>query len=145
MAVTPHVFPQAVQRLLADKSMDLNTDSLKVMLLSAYTWSNAHSTITAVKAAGTEATGTGYTAGGATLAGVTVATSGLVTTLDCNDVTWTTSTVSAAHAVFYDAQGGTDATNYPLVHWDLGGTQSTTAGTFSLTISGSGLLTVTSS
>lgn len=145
MAVTAHTYPQTLLRAINSKTIDLDTDSLKVMLFTAYTYANTHATMTTVKAAGTETSGTGYTAGGVALTSVTASTSGFVTTLTCANPSWTTATFSAAHAVFYDAAGGTDATNYPVAHWDLGGTQSVTAGTFTLTISGTGLLTITGS
>jgi hypothetical protein len=123
--------------------MNLSTDSLKVMLFSAYTFANTHATITDVKGAGTEASGAGYTAGGQALTSVTLSTTGTVTTLTCANPAWASSTISAAYAVFYDAQGGTDATNLPICYWDLGGTSSSSAGTFTLTINGSGLVTFT--
>lgn len=144
MAVTAFTYPQFQQKV-GTKLVNLSTDSLKVMLFSAYTFTNTHATMTNVKAAGTETTGTGYTAGGQALTSVSLATSGAVTTLTCANPSWTTATITAAYAVFYDAAGGTDATNYPICYWNLGGSQSTTAGTFTLTVSGSGLLTVTSS
>jgi hypothetical protein len=144
MAVTAFTYPQYQQKANT-KLVNLSTDSLKVMLFSAYTFANTHATMTNVKAAGTETSGTGYTAGGAALSSVTLNTSGAVTTLDCADPQWTTATFTAAYAVFYDAQGGTDATNYPICYWNLGGSQSVTSGTFVLTVSGSGLLTITSS
>lgn len=114
------------------------------MLLAAYTPSSAHATMADVLAAATEASGTGYTAGGQALSGVSLSTSGSVTTLTCSNASWPSSTITAAFAVFYDAAGGTNATNYPLVYWDFGGSQASAAGTFTLGISASGLLTWTS-
>lgn len=145
MAVTAHAYPQFQQKALT-KTVNVSTDALKVMLLSAYTFANTHATMADVVAAGTEATGTGYTAGGQALTSVTLSTpTGTVTTLTCANPSWTTSTITAAFAVFYDAAGGTNATNYPICYWDFGGSQSSSAGTYTLTISGSGLYTVTSS
>lgn len=144
MAVTAHVYPQ-IQQKLGTKAVNLSTDSLKVMLLSAYTWANTHTTMADVIAAGTEATGTAYTAGGQALTGVSLTTTGLVTTLTCASPSWAASTITASAAVFYDAAGGTNATNFPIVTWDLGGSQSSSAAAFTLTISGSGLLTITAS
>lgn len=144
MALSAHVYPEA-QQSLASKALNLSSDSLKVLLMASYTFATSHATMTAVKAAGTEASGTGYTAGGVALTGVSLSTSGEVTTLTCTSPSWGSSTITAAYAVFYDAQGGTDATNVPLVYWDFGGSQSSTAGTFTLTINASGLLTFTAS
>lgn len=144
MTVTSHNYPKGVEDALK-KQLNLSTDSLKVMLFASYTYSSSHASMTDVKGAGTEATGTGYTAGGQALTGVTVSTSGTTTTLTCANPSWGSSTITAAYAVFYDAQGGTDATNVPLVFWDLGGSQSSSSGSFTLTINGSGLLAFASS
>lgn len=144
MAVTAHAYPQFQQKL-GTKTVNLSTDSLKVMLLSAYTFANTHATITDVLGAGTEATGTAYSAGGQALTSVTLSTSGTVTTLTAANPSWAASSISAAFAVFYDAQGGTNATNFPFCYWDLGGTLTSSAGAFTLTVNGSGLYAVTSS
>lgn len=144
MAVTAHVYPK-FQEAVAKKTVNLATDSLKVMLLSAYTFANTHASMTDVKGAGTEASGTGYTTGGQALTSVTVSTSGTVTTFDAADPAWASSSIAANTAVFYDAQGGTDSTNIPIAYWDLGGTQTSASGTFTLTINASGIVTFTAS
>lgn len=144
MAVTAHAYPQTQQKL-GTKTLNLSSDSLKVMLLSAYTFANTHATMADVLAAGTEVTGTGYTAGGQALSSVTFATSGTVTTLDSADPSWGASTITASFAVFYDAAGGTNSTNIPICYWDFGGAQSSSSGSFTLTLNASGLYTVTSS
>jgi hypothetical protein len=144
MAVTAHVYPQ-VQQKLGTKAINLSADSLKAALFASYTYSTAHATMTDVKGAGAEASGTGYTAGGQALTSVTLTTSGSTTTLTCANPSWASSTITAAYVVFYDASGGTDATNFPICYWDLGGSQSSSSGTFTLTINGSGLVTFTAS
>lgn len=144
MAVVAHTYPQ-VQQKLGTKLVNLSTDGLKVMLLSAYTFANTHATMADVLAAGTEVSGTGYTAGGKALTSVVLTTSGTTTTLTCASPSWASSTVTASFAVFYDAAGGTNATNYPICYWDFGGTQSSSAATFLLTISASGFYQVSSS
>lgn len=145
MALTAHVYPQFQQKM-GTKAVNLSSDSLKVMLLSAYTFANTHTTITDVKGAGTETSGAGYTAGGVALVSPTIATSGLVTTITTGtNPSWTTATFTASYAVWYDAQGGTDATNFPFAYWDFGGAVAVTASTYTLTISGSGIVTITAS
>lgn len=144
MAVTAHTYPQ-VQQKMGTKAVNLSADSLKVMLLTAYTFANTHATMADVLGAGTEASGTGYTAGGQALTGVTFTTSGTTTTLTCANPSWSASTITAAFAVFYDAAGGTNATNYPFCYWDFGGSSSSSAGAFTLTVNGSGLYQITSS
>jgi hypothetical protein len=144
MPVTAHIYPK-FQESAVKKGVNVATDSLKVMLLSAYTFANTHATMADVKGAGTEASGTGYTAGGQALSSVTVSTSGNVTTIDCADPSWASSSVAAAYAVFYDAQGGTDSTNIPIACWDFGETKTSDDGTFTLTINASGVATLTAS
>lgn len=145
MAVTSHVYTMLTKSLV-DKVADLDSDTLKVMLFSAYTPAqDTHQFMTAIKAAGTESSGTGYSAGGQALTTVTLTKSGHVYTLDCDDVVWSSSTISATHAVFYDSTPGTDATNPGICYWDLGGTQSSSSAAFTLTINASGLVTVTAS
>lgn len=163
MAAAAHVFPNYTQDM-ATKAAGFSSLSgstkLAVALIHstspAITWnatSEAWTTMANFLAnagsALTEETGTGYSR--QTLTGVTCATSGLVTTLDCNDPSWASSTISATYAVFFDfTTGGTsaaanDATSQVLAYWDFGGTFTDTAGLFTLTINASGLVTWTSS
>lgn len=145
MALAAHVYPK-FQQTMGTKAVNLSTDSLKVMLLTTYTYANTHTTITDVKGAGSETTGTGYTAGGVALSSPTIATSGLVTTITTStNPSWTTATFTASYAVWYDAQGGTDATNFPFAYWDFGGAVPVTASTYTLTIAGGGIVTFTAS
>jgi hypothetical protein len=150
MAVTSKVYTKNAHSL-ATRLANLSTDSLKVMLLSAYTAGSTQNTAQFVSdvlaAPATEATGTGYSAGGATLTGVTLTDSGLVTTLTSGSPSWNAAggSLAAAFALFYDAQPGSNATNPVLCYWDLGGTQTATNATFTLTIAGSGLMTWTAS
>lgn len=150
MAVTSHVYTKVADSL-GQKKIDIDSDTIKVMLLSAYTVGTTQDTaqfVSDVKAAGTEAVGTGYTAGGATLATVSWSRSGHVYTLDFSvDPSWnaTGGALAAAYAVFYAASAGTDSTNPVICYWDLGGTQTATNGTFTLTLDAAGVLTVTGS
>lgn len=70
MAATAINFPALIDSL-AQKKVDFDSDTHKVMLLSAYTFAATHQYVSDVKGAGTEATGTGYTAGGAAITSVT--------------------------------------------------------------------------
>lgn len=89
-----------------------------------------------------EVSGAGYTAGGATLAGKTVVTTGLTFTFDANDIVWSSSTITARYAVFY-IDTGTASTSSLLCYWDFESDQISSSGNFTLTISGSGVITVT--
>lgn len=164
MAVTAHVFPFFTQLMTeGDQTHNVNlqtgtVDTCGVALYtgSGLTWNSTleGATTQALFAAGdgthalTEVSGTGYTTGGTALTSVGVTTSGLVTTLTCASPAWTTATFTASYALFFDTtagSAGTFATAIPMCYWDFGGAQSVSGATFTLTISGSGLVTWTSS
>lgn len=149
MAVTAHTYTKFANRL-GVKGVTINTDTWKCMLLSAYTVGTTQDTAefaADVLAVATEASGTGYTAGGATLTGVSWTASGHVYTFTGTIPAWNAAggSLAAAYAVFIDTTPGTNATNPVMCYWDLGGTQTATNGTFTLTASGSGIFTATGS
>lgn len=148
MAVTAHVYTKLALSL-ATKKIDLSSDTLKVMLLSAYTVGTTQDTaqfVSDVLAVATEASGTGYTSGGVTIASPTFTESGHVYTLDsATDPSWSSSTITAAYALIYDSTPGSNSTNPVLAYVDFGGNVSSAGGTYTLTINASGLLTITGS
>lgn len=143
MALTAKLYG-LYHKSLSNKEIDLDSDTLKVMLCtSAYTPNqDTHQYKSSVT---NEVAGAGYTAGGATLTGVTVAydTTTNTLTLDANDVTWASSTITARYAVFYDSSPATDATRPLIAYWDFGQDEISASGNFTLTISGSGIATLT--
>lgn len=145
MAVTAKQYGPS-NKHLTNGDVAFLTDTIKAMLLSAYTPSQAHETLADVLAAGTEASGSGYTARGLALTSKTITTSGLVTTLDAADISWTTSnpgTLAAAFVVFYK-DSGTNSSSYVIAYEDLGGTQTASnGGSFSVTVPG--IATITAS
>lgn len=148
MAVTGHTYTKLALSL-ATKKVDLTADTIKVMLLSAYTVGSTQDTaqyVADVLAVATEATGTGYTAGGTTISSPTFTETGHVYTLtSATNPSWASSTITAAYALIYDATPGSNATNPVIGYIDFGGNQSTSSGTFTLTINAAGLLTLTGS
>ncbi len=137
MAHTAKLFG-LVFKSLANKEIDFDSDTLKVMLCtSAYTPNqDTHQYKSSVT---NEVTGAGYTAGGATLDNVTVtydpALNALV--LDADDVTWPSSTLTARHAVVYD---DTPATNKPLIGYiTFEGDISSTSAPFQIVWNASGI------
>jgi len=97
-------------KLLLTGAIDLDTDTLKVALVtSSYTPSTAHDEWADVSA-NEVATGSGYTTGGVTLANP-VATS---STIDYDDVVWTSLTKTFRYAVIYKSGSGGGLTN-PLI------------------------------
>lgn len=102
-------FYNSFREYLADGTIDLDTHTFKVMLVSsAYTFSASHT----VKADITNelSTANGYTAGGATLGSVTWAHSGGTATFDAADTVWTASggSITARRAVIYDDTAASD-------------------------------------
>ena len=159
MAVSAHVFPSFSLNALK-KTLDVypGNDALDVLLITSgtYTWGATPETQTHVSefllGDGTNgALGEVLTTGGTNytrqaLSGVTLGDSGLVTTLDCNNPSWAAATFSAKYALFYDSTvGGTDSTNQIMCYWDFGASPGVNNTSFTLTISGSGLVTWTSS
>jgi hypothetical protein len=146
LAVTGHVYTKQLLAL-GSKLENYTSDTFKILLLSAYTPAvDTHEFVSDVLGAGTEASGTGYVAGGQSLASVTFTASGHVYTFTAGtNPSWNASggSLAAAYAVLADTSPGSNATNPVLAYWDFGGTQTATNSTFQLTISGSGLLTLT--
>ena len=128
---------------MLNKEIDFDSDTVKVALCtSSYTPNqDTHDYFNDVT---NEITGTGYTAGGATLTSKTATyTSGTnVLALDCADPTWTGATFTFRYAVFY-VSTGTSSTSPLLCYVDFITDQTVTAGTASLTVNASGLLTLT--
>ena len=114
-------------------AIDFDTDTFKMMLVtSSYTAAKTHTKRNAVT---NEVTGTGYTAGGNAAAAT-------VTKDDTNsrvDITfaitsWTTATITARAGVIYKSRGGASSADELVGYVDFGSDISSTAGTFSVTI-----------
>ena len=126
---------------LANKEIDLDSDTLKVMLCtSSYTPNqDTHRYKSDVT---NEISGTGYTAGGLALTSVTVSYDAPTNTfkLDAADPTWPTSTITARYAVFYDATPATDATRPLIAYVDFGADVTSSGGPFTDTLDANGIL-----
>lgn len=114
-------------------AIDFDTDTFKMMLVtSSYTAAKTHTKRNAVT---NEVSGTGYTAGGNAAAAT-------VTKDDTNsrvDITfaitsWTSSTITARAGVIYKSRGGASSADELVGYVDFGSDVSSTAGTFSVTI-----------
>jgi hypothetical protein len=93
----------SVAELIADGSIDLDTDTFKIVLLtSSYTPSQAHDELADLT--GQLSTANGYTSGGGTLTGVTWSQTSGVATFDSDAFVWTASggSIVARYAVIYD-------------------------------------------
>lgn len=143
MAVTAFLYGAFLGKL-ANKEIDLDSDTFKVMLCtSSYTPNqDTHDYKDDIT---NEVTGTGYTAGGATLGSVTWGyTSGTNTwKFDAADTQWASSTITARYAVIYDSSPGSDATR-PLVGYiDFGADVVSSGGNFDIVWNASGIFTTT--
>lgn len=130
-------------KALANKEVDWDSDTIKVMLCTAAYTPNQDTH--AYKSDVTnEVTGTGYVAGGATLATTPISYNAGNNTvvLDGADTSWPNSTIEARYAVVYDDTPSTAATKPLLGYVDFGQDISTTAGTFSIVWDATGILTI---
>jgi hypothetical protein len=141
MAVSAKVYT-LFQKSLANKEVDLDSDTLKVMLCTS-TYTPNQDTHQYKSSITNEVTGTGYTATGATLSSVTVTNSGHVVTLDAADTSWTTSTITARYAVVYDSSPASDATRPLICYVDFGADVVSSGGTFQITWDAAGIVTFT--
>lgn len=119
---TPVVYDQFKLKQHNGNAIDLDTDTIKVMLVTnSYTPSQAHDFINDANA--NEVSGTNYTAGGATIAGVTLSLSSDTVQWVHNDITWTQSGAgfsNARYAIWYKDTG--NASTSPLImYMSLGG------------------------
>ena len=119
---------------------DLSSDTFYIMLCtSSYTPNkDTHALKTDVT---NEASGPGYTAGGKALTSLTCAYNPSTHKLeiDCSNVQWTTSTITAHYAVIYNYS----VVKNPLVgYFDFGEDKSSSNDTFGLNINADGLISV---
>jgi hypothetical protein len=128
-----------------NKEIDWDTDTIKVALLTnAYTPNqDTHNYYDDVSA--NEVSGTGYTGGGVTLTNKTNTYNGTsnVIVLDADDVTWSSSTITARYAVVYDASPATNATKPLIGYVDFGSDQSSSNGNFTITWDATGIVRIT--
>ncbi len=128
------------KKKIMDGSIDLDTDTIKVALVtSTYTPDqDAHDFFDDVT---NEVSGTGYTAGGASLANkaVTADNTDNEGVFDADDVSWSTSTITARGAVLYKSTG-TASTSALIAYLDFGTDKTSTAGTFTIAWNAEGIL-----
>lgn len=130
-----------VKKKFLDGDIDLANDTIKVMLLTSSHTQNpdTHEFIDDVSA--NEVSGTGYTAGGATLGtkSVTVDDTDDEGVFDAQDVTWSSSTITARYAVIYK-DTGTPSTSPIIAILDFSTDQSSSSGDFTISWNAEGIL-----
>lgn len=126
------------KRDIMNGAIDLDTDTIKVMLVtSTYTPSASHAKRSDIT---NEVSGTGYTAGGTAIGSPTVTNVSTNGVFDGNDVSWTTSTITARGAVLYKSRGGASTADELICYLDFGTDKVSTAGTFTISWNASGIL-----
>ena len=122
---------------LLNKEIDLEADTIKVMLLNnSHAFTATHNQKSEIVA--NEISGTGYTAGGAALANKAV-TQAATSKWDADDTAWTTASFTAYHAVIFDDT----LTNDDLIcSIDFGAAKTASAGTFTIQWHTDGIITL---
>lgn len=135
-----NIIYNSFKKKIMDGSIDLDTDTIKVALVTSdYTPSqDNHEDYADIT---NEVSGTGYTAGGATLANkaVTKDNTDNEGVFDADDVTWTSSTITARGAIVYK-DSGTDATSWFICYFDFGSDKSSSSGDFKITWNSEGIV-----
>ena len=126
MAITTAMCTSFKQELL-EAEHDFTTDTFKLAL---FTSSATLGAATTAYATTNEASGTGYSAGGATLTVVAPTTSGTTAFVDFNDVSFSSSTITARGALIYNSSKSDKA----VAVYDFGSDQSTTNATFTISM-----------
>lgn len=136
------MIPNTFLGYIMDGTIDLDTDDLKVMLLTSSHTQNRDTQEFIDDVSANEVSGAGYTAGGAEVTGASVTVNNTTDkgVFDADDVTWADATITARYAALY--VDTTDPETSPIVQiFDLGSDKSSTAGDFSLQWSANGILT----
>jgi len=119
---------------LMNKAIDLEADTIKIMLLdNVHVFDSADNILTDVS--DNEITGAGYVAGGQALLSKLV-TQGIPTFWSANNVTWTDSSFSAYHGILYDAN------NNLIASIDFGGEVAIADGTIEIQWNVLGIITL---
>jgi hypothetical protein len=140
MAITASgLYGPTLQKMLTNAAaLDVSAEDLKVaMVTDSYTPDfDTHDFYADLT---NEVTGTGYTAGGAALTGTTLTVASGLVTYDAADVVWGSSTIASAMAAvgYFDA-----VTDELLFLSDFVNAASSSAGTFTIQWSASGIWTI---
>lgn len=129
------------KRDIMNGAIDLDTDSIKILLVtSSYTQDiDAHTKRSDLT---NEVSGTGYSAGGSALATKVVSADNTDNegVFDADDLTWSTSTITARGAVAYKARGGASSADELICYFDFGADKSSSGGNFTLQWNSEGLI-----
>jgi hypothetical protein len=135
------IIPNATKKNLMNGGIDLDTDTIKVMLLTSTHSNNADTQEFIDDVSANEVSGAGYNAGGATLANKTVTQDNTDDegVFDADDVSWAASSITARYAVIYK-DTGTASTSPIIAIIDFGEDKVSSSGTFTITWAAEGIL-----
>lgn len=127
MAITTAICTSFKKELLeGTHNFTSSGDTFKVAL---YTSSASLDASTTAYSTSNEVSGTGYSAGGATLTNVAPTTSGTTAYVDFNDVTFSSSTITARGALIYNSSDS----NKAVAVYDFGSDQASSSSDFTIT------------
>lgn len=138
-----NVIYNSFKRDIANGSIDLDTDTIKLMLVTSAYVPN-QDTHTKRSDITNEVVGAGYTAGGATLANKTVTVNNTtnLAIFDSDDVTIANATITARGAVLYKSRGGVATSDELISYLDFNSDITATGGNFVITFDANGILTI---
>ena len=130
MAFTGNFACDVFKTGLLDGTFDFSSDTTQVYKIALYTNSATLNASTTAYTTTGEVSGLGYTAGGKSLTiGVNPTNSNDISFFSFDDISWTTSTITARGALIYKYDG---ASNPAVCVLDFGSDKSTTGGTFTV-------------
>lgn len=136
-----NVIYNSFKQKIMNGSIDLDTDTIKVALVTSSYTPDADSHEDYGDISNEVANGNGYTTGGEALANKTVTkdTTDDEGVFDADDVTWSTATITARGAIIYK-DSGTAGTSWFIAYIDFGEDKSSSAGDFTISWASEGIL-----
>lgn len=138
-----NVLYNSFKRDIANGSIDLDTDTIKLMLVTS-TYVPNIDTHTKRSDITNEVVGVGYTAGGVTLANKTVAVNNTTDkgVFDADDITIPNATITARGGVLYKSRGGVATADELIGYIDFVTDVISTGGNFAITFDATGIITI---
>lgn len=133
------------KRDIANGSIDLDTDTIGVLLVTAAYTPDQDLHTKRSDVTGEVAAGGGYTAGGRDLANktVTVDNTNNRAIFDADDLVWATATITARGAVLFKRRGGAASADELVCYIDFGSDISSTAADWTLAFNSVGIVALT--
>lgn len=133
MAFTGNYMCTSFKQELLQAQHDFTASTGHTFKLALYDNNASFTASTTDYTATDEVSGTGYSAGGGTLTNVTPTTSGTTAFTDFDDLTFSSSTITARGALIYNTTtGGGSGTTETVVVLDFGSDKSSSAGDFTI-------------